>query len=107
MTDQGALFERSPSGTERPVIPRGPTPTMGPAYEEAKDRVRLQGQLGRVWDLMRDGCWRTLPEIAARTGDPEGSISADLRHLRKQKFGSHVVEKRRRTGGLWEYRVVR
>lgn len=82
--------------------------TFGPAYEEALDKSRLTEQLERIRDLMVDGDWRTLGEIAAITGDPEASVSAQLRHLRKPRFGAYTVEKRRRglvTTGLWEYRV--
>ena len=57
---------------------------------------------------MHDGRWRTLDEIASTTGDPPASISAQLRHLRKRRFGAHVVERQARgdrSHGLWEYRV--
>lgn len=49
----------------------------------------------------------TLAEIEAATGDPEASISAQIRHLRKKRFGSYIVDKRRRDekGGTWEYRL--
>jgi len=84
----------------------------GPAYEEEHDRDRLAGQLLRVYQalLAADffGDWLTLGEIRERTGDPEASISAQLRHLRKPRFGSHTIEKRRRGeagNGLWEYRM--
>jgi hypothetical protein len=79
----------------------------GPVYDLAVDQARLTKQLGRVFDLMQDGQWRTLNEIAAATGDPHASISAQLRHLRKPRFGSHTVEKRRRLvdGGTWDYRL--
>lgn len=80
----------------------------GAVYDPALDDDRLRRQLGRVWDLMRDGRWRTLYEIASSTGDPETSTSAQLRHLRKPRFGAYAIEKRRRTalGGTWEYRLV-
>lgn len=81
----------------------------GPAYEPEYDHARLTGQLLRVWTLMRDGEWRTLQEIADLTGDPHASISAQLRHLRKRRFGEHTVERRIRGDrvlGLWEYRVL-
>lgn len=81
----------------------------GPAYEPEHDDVRLTGQLLRVFALMQDGHWRTLDEIATVTGDPPASISAQLRHLRKRRFGSHVVERQARGDrdhGLWEYRVI-
>jgi hypothetical protein len=53
------------------------------------------------------GQWLSLAEIEQETGYPSASISAQLRHLRKPKFGGHIVEKRRRKGcvGTWEYRV--
>jgi hypothetical protein len=59
--------------------------------------------------LMSDGYWRTLDEIAHATGDPHASISAQLRHLRKPRFGAYVVEKRHRGAparGLYEYRLL-
>ena len=83
---------------------RRPLRFDGPDYEPAKDRVRLTGQLERIVRVVRDGGWRTLAEIAAATGDPEASISAQLRHLRKPRFGSHTVERARR-GNAWYYRV--
>jgi len=52
--------------------------------------------------------WRTLIEIEADLGFPQASISAQLRHLRKERFGSYCMEKRRRGAhrGTWEYRVL-
>jgi len=81
----------------------------GPVYEPAHDQARLTGQLLRVFEAMADAHWRTLAEIEAITGDPPASISAQLRHLRKRKFGSFTVDKRARGDraiGLWEYRLV-
>ena len=80
-----------------------------PRTSPEHDDVRLTGQLLRVFALMQDGHWRTLDEIATVTGDPPASISAQLRHLRKRRFGSHVVERQargERTHGLWEYRIA-
>ena len=81
----------------------------GPDYIPERDNARLTGQILRVFNLMRDGKWRTLREIAEATGDPEASVSAQLRHLRKERFGSHIVEKQYRgdpESGLHEYRIV-
>lgn len=81
----------------------------GKTYDAALDKVRLNAQTLRVYEAMRDGRWRTLVEIAAITGDPQASVSARLRDLRKEKFGSHPVERRRRgppKSGIFEYRVV-
>lgn len=82
----------------------------GPSYDPKHDQARLKGQLLRVYVCMRCASlvWLTLNEIAERTGDPPASISAQLRHLRKPRFGAHVILKRRRgqaSKGLWEYRL--
>lgn len=78
-------------------------PDIGP-----RDNIRLKGQLQKVRDFMADGAWRTLAEIAGRVSGSEAGVSARLRDLRKQRFGSFHVERRRRAGheGLWEYRVL-
>lgn len=81
----------------------------GPDYDPVFDAERLNTQLRRIYNLMIDGSWRTLSEIASVTGDHESSISAQLRHLRKPKHGSHVVNKQRRgdpAAGLYEYQVL-
>ncbi len=81
----------------------------GSDYSATFDKKRLTGQLLRVFNLMRDGVWRTLDSIAGMTGDPAASISAQLRHLRKKRFGAHGVEKRRhgkKSEGLFEYRLL-
>jgi hypothetical protein len=57
-------------------------------------------QFGAIRDLMLEastrGDWLTLAEIAASTEFGEASISAQLQHLRKPRFGHYRVEKRRR-----------
>ena len=81
----------------------------GSVYDPAVDNIRLDSQMGRVWNLMRDGAWRSLHEIAVVIGDPEASISAQLRHLRKRKWGYHHVDRRNRGDreeGLFEYRLI-
>lgn len=81
----------------------------GSDYEPEFDNERLTGQLKRVYEAMINGQWRTLGEIEAITGDPQASISAQLRHLRKPRFGSHIVNKRPRGdrhNGLFEYQLL-
>ncbi len=77
-------------------------------YVRELDHPRLARQHERIRDLMLDGVWRTLDEIATATGDPAASVSAQLRHLRKARFGGWVIEKRPRVDrarGLYEYRM--
>ncbi len=81
----------------------------GSDYDPKFDDERLRGQIARIYRLMKDGHWRTLSEIELLTGDPPASISAQLRHLRKERFGSHAVRKRPRGDrehGLFEYKLV-
>ena len=81
----------------------------GSDYVPKFDDCRLRGQIGRVYSVMKDGGWRTLGEIEQATKDPQASISAQLRHLRKARFGGHIVEKRprgNRLDGLFEYRLI-
>lgn len=77
----------------------------GPDLEK-EDHVRLAGQILAIFSVMQDRTWRTLAEIARVTGAPEASASAQLRHLRKARFGGHTVERRRRGAGLYEYRLI-
>ena len=79
----------------------------GPTFEPAIDGPRLGRQLEAVRKLLLGGGWWTLAEIAARLRYPEASISARLRDLRKPRFGRHVIERRRVSGGLFEYKLQR
>jgi len=79
---------------------------------ESRDVDRLSGQTRRIYDLMSDRQWRTLEQIEYETGDPQASVSAQLRHLRKHRFGGHQIDKRRIALNIfsdaqWEYRLVR
>lgn len=81
----------------------------GSDYVPKYDDKRLTGQIERVYNVMKDGAWRTLSEIEQLTGDPQASISAQLRHLRKARFGSHTIDKRprgERERGLFEYKLT-
>jgi hypothetical protein len=63
------------------------------------------------------GAWLTLAELGAMTRYPAASISAQLRHLKKPRFGNFELEKRMRDaadfysghahGAVWEYRLTR
>jgi hypothetical protein len=78
----------------------------GSDYIPSRDDARLSGQLLRVWECMKDEQWRTLREISNITGDPEASISAQLRHLRKPRFGGYDVEKEYISNGLYKYKLL-
>jgi hypothetical protein len=84
----------------------------GSNYEPELDHARLTGQLHDIYNLMKDGKWRTLSEIEEATGHPQASISAQLRNMRKARFvarfGNYLVSKQRRgdrKAGLFEYKI--
>jgi hypothetical protein len=103
---QLGLFDERPIPRRRRTLAPKAFRFNGSDYDQARDSVRLTGQILRVWNVMVDGRWRTLEQISALTRDPPASVSAQLRHLRKKRFGEHQVEKRNRGNGLFEYRVI-
>ena len=81
----------------------------GESYNPDLDKVRLTGQLQRVHSFLSDARWHTLHEISVRTEAPESSCSARLRDLRKDKFGAHIVDRKRDciNKGTFLYRLVK
>ncbi len=79
--------------------------TFGPAYDDELDSERVLTQMEEIKELMLDSVERTLADIEHATGYPQASISAQLRHLRKPKFGRYRVPKRRESG-TWFYRLL-
>ena len=86
--------------------------------EESLGPARKQREVIRDVMLSAGQCatWLTLDELAKLTHYPPASISAQLRHLRKPRFGAFAVAKRIRSvnramlaegfGALWEYSVM-
>lgn len=84
-----------------PILPRG-----GATYNHQRDGARLAAQHVRVLGAMSDGGWHTLRELSDITGDPQASVSARLRDLRKPQFGAYTVDRCYLQRGLWAYRLV-
>lgn len=80
----------------------------GDTYNPTLDHVRLTGLLKRVYDVMADGNWHRLSELANRAKGSEASVSARVRDLRKEKFGGFQVERKRHQTqkGIWLYRMI-
>lgn len=78
----------------------------GATYEASEDRERLGKQLERVKLAMASGKWFTLAELAKVAHRSEASASARIRDLRKERFGSWTIERKRVSGGLFAYRRV-
>lgn len=83
-----------------------PLKIQGSTFNPDLDSERLAKQSSRVFALMKDGRARTLREISDATGDPEASVSARLRDLRR--LGLTVNRQRRgdEKRGLFEYSVI-
>lgn len=96
MSDQLSLFTPEPS-SERAF--------GGNTYVPERDHKRLTGQLRKVFELMQDGRWRTLSEIAERANGSQAAVSARLRDLRKSMYGMHEVEREYVQDGLHRYRL--
>lgn len=78
----------------------------GNHYHQTEDEIRLTKQLQGVYNCIRDGGWQTVKEIADKTNYPQPSISAQLRNLRKEKFGGMNVQGRYRSGTrIFEYKL--
>jgi len=78
----------------------------GSDYKPERDDERLDKQIDRVKKVCSSGVPMTLSMIATLSGDPEASVSAQLRHLRKEKHGSHIVDKIYLSHGLYLYKVT-
>lgn len=71
-----------------------------------RDNKRLGQQMERIKEYMSDGQWRKLSEISKACNAPEASASAQIRNLKKQKFGGHEVNRRHLGYGLYEYQII-
>lgn len=80
----GFLFAMGETG-ETPMVP-GRSKVR--AFVEVSAYV---GQRASVFEVMRDGRFRTLEEIAKATGYLETSVSARLREMKHPEFGGHGV----------------
>lgn len=91
--------------------PTLPSPARSDAFDGAtyipgRDYERLTGQLKAVFDLMKDGEWRTLAQIQQTVEGSQTAISARLRDLRKPKYGAHEMVSEYVERGLYRYRVT-
>lgn len=105
MTEQFLPFDQIPEVKPLSLIPE--TARFDGADCQAKrDNARLTSQIQKIFELMKDGKWRTFDEIHKATKAPHNSISAQLRNLRKPRFGEHKVESDYIGNGLYKYRLI-
>lgn len=78
---------------------------------DTTETTRLSTQREDVLAVAKGGTWLTFYEIQAavqnKTGryHSEASISARLRDFRKARYGAYTVNRRKRSGNLYEYQV--
>lgn len=87
-------------------MPRKRKTFDGPEYVDARDGERLTTQYDVIFDIMKDGMWRSVRLLGKKTGFPENSIQAQLRHARKKRFGSHTVNKKHKRKGFYLYQLI-
>lgn len=77
----------------------------GATYSHEFDYQRLNGQQRDVWEVVKDGKWRTLRQIADEAAAPESSTSARLRDFRKMGL---TLDRERdpKARGLFWYRLT-
>lgn len=78
--------------SELELPPPPPGHRSGGTYSHEHDFERLNTQMGLVWRVVCDGGWYRLYEISLATNQPEASVSARLRDLRKKRFGGYLVD---------------
>jgi len=70
-----------------------------------RDSPRLTTQLETIRRMMMNGRWWTVAELEYATGHPGTSISAQIRNLKKSRFGSWKVDRRYEGNGLYSFRL--
>jgi hypothetical protein len=82
-------------------------PECGPTWARRSQREVLLEILRTA--AQRDA-WLTLDEMATATHFPPASISAQLRHLRKPRYGAWKIQRQLRKWTksqlVWEYRLA-
>jgi len=82
---------------------------QGPAPLTTADRQEHAALRSAVRNLMIDGQWRTLAEMAEALdlGSLQvASMHRRLRQLREVKYGGYYVDKFERSPKVWEYRLI-
>lgn len=78
----------------------------GKGVKTAKDEQRLASLYDRVFEVVKDGRWRTCAEIQALTGGEKESINRMLRYMDDPFVGRHHKNSRIRSGNLWEHQIL-
>ena len=78
----------------------------GDDYVSSRDKPRLTLQIHQVRMYMENNDWLSVKQISNYLNFPEPSVSAQIRNLRKKRFGNRVVERRYQGNGLYEFKLM-
>ena len=59
-----------------------------------------------VFDLMKDGQWRTKYAIQQKLGGDSSSAASRLRDFRMDRWGGHTVNIRKVSAGVFQYQLI-
>lgn len=99
MSSQPNLFPDRPKRKHRVVLGNQHHEAVDPKI----DQPRLLSQYEWILKYMQESGWRTQYEIAEALDFPQGSVGSQIRNARVDGW---IIEKRRRSGGTWEYRIA-
>lgn len=78
----------------------------GADYQPDRDKQRLTTGQHKVRMYMENAGWKTIMQISEALDMYPPSVSADLRNLRKERFGGRTVDRRYVRNGVYEYYLV-
>ena len=77
----------------------------GDDYVADRDNARLINQIDKVRMYMENAGYLTVKQIAADLKQPEPSVSAQIRNLRKDRFGARTVNREYRGNGCYAFKL--
>ena len=77
----------------------------GDDYVADRDNARLTNQIDKVRMYMENAGYLTVKQIAADLKQPEPSVSAQIRNLRKDRFGARTVNREYRGNGCYAFKL--
>jgi transcriptional antiterminator len=78
----------------------------GDDYDSDRDKERLTKQRDKIRMYMEGRNYLTVKEVAEVLNYPENSVSAQMRNLRKEKFGGRIVHREYFGNGLYKFKLM-
>jgi DNA-binding Lrp family transcriptional regulator len=77
----------------------------GEDMDQERDGERLNRQMNIIRERMENAGWLSVQQLSNELGFPATSVSAQIRNLRKDKFGGRYVERRYQGNGLYQFKL--